>query len=350
MKWRAALLLMLLPLASCSDKRAQQAGPTTPGPSATPSVSLSPQSPATTAASPSRLPLSSAPGLLRTGPGGADVATVPGGSVVRRVRADVVMPFYARRSDWAQVRTPCDERTWVRESEVSGIADPQIVLDPGHGGDELGAQGTGGLTEKEVNLEVAQRAVRLLEEAGVKTAITRTSDYRATLDFRSAVSAATKPEALVSIHHNSVPDGPRDRPGTETYFQYGVAQSKRLAGLVYQEAVATISQFPASWVGDTDAGAKWRLNGSGADYYAILRRPRQNGITATLAELAFISNPSEESLLRRADVRTAEAQAIAKAVTRFLKTKDPGSGFTTPYPRTEPAGPGGGRQGCVDPS
>ena len=33
----------------------------------------------------------------------------------------------------------------------------------------------------------------------------------------------------------------------------------------------------------------------------------------------------------------------------FLTTKDPGSGFVTPYPRTTPAGPGGGSQGCVDP-
>jgi N-acetylmuramoyl-L-alanine amidase len=342
---------MLLPLGACSDNRIRQAAPTrSPSASSGPSVSPQSQPPSTTAPSPSRLSLSSAPGLLRIGASGAEVATSAGGSVVKRLRADVILPFYARRAGWAQVRTPCDERLWVRDSEVSGVADPQIVLDPGHGGDELGAQGTGGLTEKEVNLEVAQRAAGLLEEAGIRTASTRTSDYRATLNFRSAVGAATKPKALVSIHHNSVPDGPRARPGTETYFQYGVPRSKRLAGLIYEEAVAAIGQFPASWVGDTDAGAKWRLNGTGADYYAILRRPRQSGVTATLAELAFISNPSEESLLARSDVRTAEAQAIAKAVTRFLKTNEPGSGFTTPYPRTEPAGPGGGRQGCVDPS
>jgi hypothetical protein len=45
-----------------------------------------------------------------------------------------------------------------------------------------------------------------------------------------------------------------------------------------------------------------------------------------------------------------EAIALTKGITRFLATPDPGSGFVTPYPRTEPAGGGGGPEGCVDPT
>jgi hypothetical protein len=102
-------------------------------------------------------------------------------------------------------------------------------------------------------------------------------------------------------------------------------------------------------VADRDAGAKYRLGDSGDDYYGILRRAAAGGVVASLVELAFISNPSEEALLKRDDVRRAEAGAVARGILRFLRTQDPGSGFVVPYPRTEPAGGGGGTTGCTDP-
>ena len=111
-----------------------------------------------------------------------------------------------------------------------------------------------------------------------------------------------------------------------------------------------LSQYQADWVADTDAGAKYRLGDSGNDYYGVLRMSATNGIVGSLAELAFISNPSEEFLLKRDDVRRAEAAAVTRGIVRYLRTNDPGSGFTVPYPRTEPAGGGGGTQGCVDPT
>jgi len=70
---------------------------------------------------------------------------------------------------------------------------------------------------------------------------------------------------------------------------------------------------------------------------------------ASLAELAFISNPSEEALLQRDDVRRAEAGAVARGIVRWLHNESPGNVFVVPYPRTEPAGGGGGTEGCVDP-
>jgi hypothetical protein len=79
----------------------------------------------------------------------------------------------------------------------------------------------------------------------------------------------------------------------------------------------------------------------------VLRRTA--GTPAVLAEAAFLTNGPEEALLRTPAVQEAEGQAVARAVVRFVTTSDPGSGFVTPYPRTEPAGPGGGAQGCVDP-
>lgn len=260
------------------------------------------------------------------------------------------LPFDALDQGWARVLTPCEKQAWVSLNNGSHRTGVRVVIDPGHGGDESGAVGPTGLVEKEVNLDIARRIASMLQKEGVETALTRNDDYRATLVFRAALAGAVGAEALVSIHHNAEPDDSRDGPGTETFYQYESPTSKRLAGLVYEETVATIGRFSAAWMGNADAGAKWRLRNDGKDAYGILRHTHTRSTPAVISEAAFISNPSEEALLKREDFRDAEAQALSKALLRFLRTEDPGSGFTTPFPRRDPAGPGGGRAGCVDPS
>ena len=286
------------------------------------------------------------------------MASAPGGAVLRRIRAGVAMGVDAVDGGWAHVVTPCENKLWVKlaDGHVEPTAD--IVLDPGHGGPESGAVGPGGLTEKELNLAVARMVADDLAAQGITAALARTGDYRQTLASRVFVATALHPKAFVSIHHNAEPDGPRPQgPGTETYYQLGKevtpaqsAQSKRLAGLIYEEVVKALSAYQADWMADTDAGAKYRIGDSGNDYYGVLRISGLSGVVGSLAELAFVTNPSEEALLKRDDVRHAEAAAVARGIVRYLRTDDPGSGFTTPYPRTEPAGGGGGTEGCVDPS
>jgi N-acetylmuramoyl-L-alanine amidase len=297
-----------------------------------------------------------ASGAFIVGPGGAAVATAPGGPVLRRLRAGVIMAVDAVDGGWAHVLTPCENSLWAKTAEGRIDQTADIVLDPGHGGGESGAVGPGGLTEKELNLAVAQMTVEALAAEGVHATLARTGDYRQSLASRVAVATALHPKAFVSIHHNAAPDEAWPKPGTETYYQNGksvpadrLAASKRLAGLIYEEVVKALSGFSASWVADRDAGAKYRLGDSGDDYYGILRRSAANGVVASLAELAFVTNPSEEALLRTDAVRRAEANAVARGIVRFLRSEDPGSGFVVPYPRTEPAGGGGGTEGCTDP-
>jgi N-acetylmuramoyl-L-alanine amidase len=303
--------------------------------------------PTVTSREPSGTP---AAGVLVTGPGGAGLAREPGGAAYGRLRAGVAVSYDAVDGSWARVLTPCENRAWARLSDGQAVPTAEVVLDAGHGGGEPGATGPGGLTEKELNLAVVERTVAALRAAGIDAAVTRPSDYRVTLASRVAIAAALRPKAFVSVHHNAEPDGPRDGPGSETYYQVLSPDSKRLAGLIYEEVVKALAVFPAQWVADTDAGAKYRTNDTGGDYYGILRRSGEVGLVASLAELAFVSNPSEEALLRRDDVRQAEAEALSRALVRFLRSDDPGSGFTVPYPRVAPAGPGGGTTGCVDPA
>jgi N-acetylmuramoyl-L-alanine amidase len=297
-----------------------------------------------------------ASGAFIVGPAGAAVATEPGGRVLRRLRAGVPMAVDALEGGWAHVLSPCENSLWVKTSEGHIEQTADIVLDPGHGGGEPGAVGPAGLTEKELNLAVAQLAAEALRAEGVRVVLARSGDYRQSIAARVAVAAALEPKAFVSIHHNAAPDEAWPKPGSETYYQTGksvptakAAESKRLAGLIYEEVTKALSAYSASWVADRDAGAKYRLGDSGDDYYGILRRSAAKGLVASLAELAFISNPSEEALLQRDEVRRAEANAVARGIVRFLRTNDTGSGFTEPYPRTEPAGGGGGTEGCTDP-
>lgn len=271
------------------------------------------------------------------GPGAPARAVVTPGGVVLAVLA-------ANLDGTVVARSPCGGEATVRGTALTGA---NVVLDPGHGGDEPGAVGPAGTTEKSVNLAIAEATARRLEALGATVVLTRTADYRITLASRAAIGTSLQPQLFVSIHHNAAPDGPREGPGSETYFQIASPESKRASGLIYEELVAAFAGYDVAWVADRDAGAKYRLRSSGGDYYGILNRTA--GVPAVLAEAAFISNAPEEALLADPAFQAVEAQALADAIVRFVTTDDPGSGFVEPYPRTEPAGPGGGPQGCVDP-
>jgi N-acetylmuramoyl-L-alanine amidase len=263
----------------------------------------------------------------------------------------VVVPVLGPFGEGVKVSTPCGNEAVLTQG--TGHREIDVVLDPGHGGSEAGAADPRGegYTEKVVNLAVTERVAAALAKEGVRTLMTRTSDYRVTLAARAKIAQTVKPRAFVSVHFNGESDEPSAKPGTETYYQVDsptAAESKRLAGLIYEEVVKALSQFQGiPWEADRDAGAKYRRNTKGGDYYAVLRLTK--GVTAVLAEIAFHSNPPERDLFQRDDARQVAADAVARGILRFLRTSDPGSGFTEPYPRSSPAGGGGGGSNCVDP-
>ncbi|HVM53750.1 MAG TPA: N-acetylmuramoyl-L-alanine amidase [Acidimicrobiales bacterium] len=258
-----------------------------------------------------------------------------------------ILPIEAGGPGAWTVMTPCGRTATVRGGTTIGGA--TVVLDPGHGGEETGAVGPGGLVERDLNMVVAEKTKAALEREGATVVLTRTADYRISLQTRGEIAQKLQPPVFISIHHNGGHDEERATPGTEVFFQIASPESRRLAGILYEELYTYFAGFDevTTWYADRDAGAKYRPNDSGGDYYGILRRT--NGITAVLSEALFLSNPQEEALLVRDDVQQGEAEAITRAVRRFMLGDDQGSGFTEPYPRVEPAGPGGGTSGCVDP-
>ncbi len=277
--------------------------------------------------------------------------TEPDPATAKAVVTDrgIVVPVINPLGDGWVVRTPCNATANISRSKARHAGSPVIVLDPGHGGAEPGAVSPSGLAEAPINLAVSRHTKAALEAEGVTVLLTRTADYEVELPPRSEIARNADPRAFVSIHHNAEPDGPRDGPGTETYYQIGNADSKRLAGLIYEEVVAALSQYRISWVADRDAGAKYRPGRNGGDYYAMLRQPGR--VVSVLVEGAFVSNPPEAELLARADVQKVEGDASARGIIRYLTTRDPGSGFVEPYPRIDPPsvpGTGPGRR-CRDP-
>lgn len=331
---RLVVLVLVLVLAACSAGQ----DPTVSGPTSTTTTSTSTTSSTTT--EPPTTTTTTAPPL-------AALAVPPGGDVQAVLTpTGVVAPVLGPAAGGAfRVRTPCGGTAVATGTPLNGAT---VVLDPGHGSDERGAVGANGLAEKDVNLAVAQAAADLLRQAGATVVLTRTTDLRMTLAVRAEIVNALHPRVFVSVHHNGGSDGPSRTPGSETWAQYADPEARRLGGLLYEELLGAFSEYEGvAWVADLDAGAKYRLNGRGEDYYGVLRRT--NGVPGVLTEALFLSNPPEADLLTRPDVRTAEAAALARGITRFLTTPDPGSGFVEPYPRTDPAGPGGGSGGCVDP-
>ena len=266
---------------------------------------------------------------------------------VRAVRtpAGFVLPVLGGQEGAWEVVTPCAASAVVPGEPVLGA---HVVLDPGHGGAEPGAVGPSGLREADVNLDVARRVRTLLEAEGATVVLTRDADVRMTLSTRASIATAMAPVAFLSIHHNAAPVGRSDVPGSELYHQLADPESKRLAGLLWEEMQEHLAPFGTDWAIGDDPGARARRSQrTGDDYYGILRHAQ--GIPAVLTEAAFLSNPAENALLLTDEFRDAEARAIADGVLRLLRTDDPGSGFKPTKEVAVPAGSGGGSSGCVDP-
>jgi len=326
---RAAAIALLLVAGCSSNGGTKQAVSTTTSSSTTSSTTTTTAEPVTTSSTIVPLP------AMRSD--AAHVLATPKG---------FILPIEGGAPGAWKVMTPCGSTAIVHGGDTIGAA--TVVLDPGHGGDETGAVGPGGTVERDLNFAVARRVKADLEREGATVVLTRTGDYRETLATRAEIAQKLKPPVFISIHHNGGNDLVRDRPGTETFFQVHSPASRRLAGLLYDEEYRYFRSLPnTTWFADRDAGAKYRPGQNGGDYYGILRLT--NGVTAALSEALYITNPKEEALLVQANVQEGEAQAITRAVRRFMLGDDQGTGYTTPYPRTEPAGPGGGTNGCVDP-
>lgn len=219
-----------------------------------------------------------------------------------------------------------------------------IALDPGHGGDEIGAsmQLSGGrvVLEKDANLQIALRAARLLRDAGYTVVLTRDSDTRVNvpprdlngngqidvdddLQARADIANAAGAELLISIHNNGSNDP--GRGGTEVYYCGDApagGQGKLLAQLLSQQLGAHLQ---ASGYATTNRGAiddavlgkpYGHLFMLGKQTPRVARPPR---MPAALVENLYVSNPTEAALLTQDRTLDALAAAIRDAVVAYME-------------------------------
>jgi len=170
-----------------------------------------------------------------------------------------------------------------------------VVLDPGHGGYDNGAQAARGLNEKMLALDVARRVKPLLESRGYHVVMTRNSDVFIPLGGRTGISNAHPDAAFVSIHCNWA--NRRSANGVEAY--YYNPRSAPLAANILREI--------AGCYGSHSRGVKF------ARYYVLHHNERP----ATLLELGFISNGQENASLQDPSVRQRIAERIAIGISKI---------------------------------
>lgn len=82
----------------------------------------------------------------------------------------------------------------------------EILVDPGHGGDELGARGPNGYPEKDVVLDVSLLLRDELERRGATVIMTREEDMTVSLGDRVSLIQSSEPHLALSVHYNALPD------------------------------------------------------------------------------------------------------------------------------------------------
>ena len=227
---------------------------------------------------------------------------------------------------------PWTDAAWCQES--AGII--KVIVDPGHGGQDTGGKSAGGLAEKNITLAMAGELAQLLETTGtVRAVLTRTDDYKVSLDDRAGLANHRGGDLLISIHLGdffvSVPAGftiyywspvtttpivstPSDRgkPWDQEQLPYS-EQSRKLATLLQQE-LALVLPWPSGGILQSDL--------------YLLRRVK---MPAVLIELGSLNHPEEAAALQKSGFQEIVTRALAEAIIKFRNMKE--KELLTPQPK-----------------
>lgn len=188
----------------------------------------------------------------------------------------------------------------------------KVFIGVGHGGNDSGAVGKGGLLEKNINLSIAKACAAELERHGVQVRMSRTTDEADPVSQEVAECNSFTPDLAVDIHNNA---GGGD--GAEAFYSRVGGKGKILA----ENILAYITKL-----GQKSRGAKTRLTANGSDYYAFIR---QTTAPAVIVECAFIDS-ADVALVDTEAERVQVGEAIAHGVLKTLGVE----------PKTEPTATG----------
>ena len=224
---------------------------------------------------------------------------------------------------------------------------PLIVIDAGHGGNDLGAKGYRGIQEKNVNLAIALRLKDILTSRyKYRVILTRGDDTFIPLPGRGKIANDNNADVFVSVHANAAPR--RAAHGIETYYlgQGHSEEAKATAARENGKLVKSVKddetqEILASMISTTKINKSSRLAGNIQNQLYQSMRKKYSGVknlgvkegpffvlhdtnmASVLVEVGFVTNSREESRLKQSSYLDRLASSIAKGVSKFVQDSDP---------------------------
>jgi N-acetylmuramoyl-L-alanine amidase len=220
-----------------------------------------------------------------------------------------------------------------------GLGIKRIILDPGHGGKDPGAIGIGGLREKDVVLKVAKKLARkLTKRLGCQVILTRKRDVFIPLEERTAIANTREGDLFVSIHANSAHSA--KARGIEVYY-LDLASNKRDMQLAASEnsasakSISDLQKILSSLMKNSKRAESVRLarivnKNLLHDISRRYRGIRSHGVKSApfivligaqmpsiLAEISFVSNPTDARRLRSDKYLDALASGLADGIVKY---------------------------------
>lgn len=174
-----------------------------------------------------------------------------------------------------------------------------IVVDPGHGGDDPGAQGFNGILEKDINLKTALYLAKYLKAKGANVFLTRKTDIKKNLPDIVSFANRIGADIYLGVHYNSL-DNPRIT-GTETYYFH--EHSRALADTVHRSLVQGLRR--------KDRGVR----------QAMLYTIHHTSMPAILLEPVYMTGDQEGALITSPSFQKEVARDIAQGVEAYFRNK-----------------------------
>jgi N-acetylmuramoyl-L-alanine amidase len=243
-----------------------------------------------------------------------------------------------------------------------GLKIGRIVIDAGHGGHDSGTLGADGIEEKDVVLDVALRLGKLLHDRlGAEVVYTRADDTFIPLETRTAIANKAQADLFISVHANSSQD-PTAR-GVEVYYLNFTSDPEAMQVASRENAVSTQSVHELSdlvkrialkdkidesreLAEDVDQSLYRGLakGNDGLKDRGVKKAPFVVLIGANmpsiLAEISFVTNPTDADELKRPEYRERVAESLYAGVARYAKTINGSGGTHKPAQTTERAAVG----------
>jgi N-acetylmuramoyl-L-alanine amidase len=221
-----------------------------------------------------------------------------------------------------------------------GLKIGKIVIDPGHGGHDTGTIGPNGLEEKDLVLDVSLRLGKLLaSRLGAEVVYTRKDDTFIPLEDRTAIANQEGADLFVSVHANSSQDP--DARGVETYYLNFTSSPEALEVAARENAVSEKSihelqdllkkialkekiEESHEFASDVQSSLYGGLSSKnpGLRNRGVKKAPFIVLIGANmpsiLAEISFVSNPSDEHKLKTPEYRQKIAESLYRGISKYV--------------------------------